>query len=132
VGSYSYTALSSGIPAIPIMPVTIATPGLNPDISLELQAILDTGSDCTLIPFDFLAKVHAQVCDRAIRIPVGGETALAVPYLVGLVFDCQAYSVHQVYGCPMENIGKLLIIGRDILNYHWIEFDGLQQIFTVF
>jgi hypothetical protein len=114
------------------MPITITTPGLKPVLSFEVQAILDTGSDCTLIPFDFLAKVKAQVSDRAIRIPVGGNVALAVPYLVGLVFDSYTYPVHQVYGCAMEDIGELLIVGRDILNLHRIEFDGLQQIFTVF
>lgn len=112
------------------MPITIATPGLKPALSFEVQAILDTGSDCTLIPFDFLAKVKAQVSDRAIRIPVGGNVTLAVPYLVGLGFDGYTYPVHQVYGCPMENIGELLIVGWDILNLHRIEFDGL--LFTVF
>jgi hypothetical protein len=61
VGSYPYTAISSSIPGIPIMPVTISTPGSDPILSLEIQGILDTGSDCTLIPFSFLAKVNAQV-----------------------------------------------------------------------
>jgi hypothetical protein len=114
------------------MPLTISTPGLEPELSFEFQAILDTGSDCTLVPFDFLAKVKAQVCDRAIRIPVGGTVALAVPYLVGLVFDHHIYPVHQVYGCSVETIGELLIVGRDILNLHRIDFDGPRQQFTVF
>lgn len=114
------------------MPVTISTPGLNPMLNLETQGILDTGSDCTLIPFSFLAKVNAQVSDRAIQIPVGGKILLSVPYLVGLTFDRYTYSVHQVYGCPLESIGELLIIGRDILNLHRIEFDGTGQSFTVF
>jgi predicted nucleic acid-binding protein len=35
---------------------------------------------------------------------------------VGLVFDLYIYQVHQIYGCPIETIGELLIIGRDILN----------------
>jgi hypothetical protein len=132
VGSYPYTALSSGIPAIPLISITLTAPGDKPALSLECQAIPDTGSDCTLIPFDFLAKIKAQVNDRAIRIPVGGQVTLAVPYLVSLVFDRYTYQVHQVYGCPIETIGELLIIGRDILNLHRIEFDGQNQIFTVF
>jgi hypothetical protein len=114
------------------MPVTILTPGPNPILSLEVQGILDTGSDCTLIPFSFLAKANAQVSDRAIQIPVGGKVLLAVPYLVGLTFDRYSYSVHQVYGCSQEGIGELLIIGRDILNLHRTEFDGAGQSFTVF
>jgi hypothetical protein len=73
------------------MSLTLATPGLEPELSFEFQSILDTGSDCTLVPFDFLTKVKAQVCDRAIRIPVGVKVALAVPYLVGLVFDRHTY-----------------------------------------
>lgn len=114
------------------MSLTLATPGLEPEFSFEFQAILDTGSDCTLVPFDFLAKVKAQVCDRAIRIPVGGTVALAVPYLVGLVFDRHIYPAHQVYGCSVDTIGDLLIVGRDILNLHRIDFDGPRQQFTVF
>jgi hypothetical protein len=90
------------------------------------------GFGCTLIFFDFLAKVKGQVSDRAIRIPVGGNVALAVPYLVGLVFDGHTHLVHQVYGCPMEAIGELPIVGRDILNLYRIEFDGLRQVFNVF
>jgi hypothetical protein len=121
-----------GIPAIPIMSLMIATPGLDPELSFEVQAILDTGSDCTLVPFDFLAKVKAQVSDRAVRIPVGGIVALAVPYLVGLVFDRHTYPVHQVYGCSVDTIGDLLIVGRDILNLHRADFDGPRQQFTIF
>jgi hypothetical protein len=131
VGSYSYTALFSDIPGIPIMPVMISTPGPNPILSVEIQGVLDTGSDCTLIPFNFLAKVNVQVSDRAIQIPVGGQVLLAVPYLIGLTFDRYTYSVHQVYGCSLENIGELLIIGRDILNLHRVEFDGLGQSFSI-
>jgi hypothetical protein len=110
----------------------LATPSLEPELSFEFQAILDTGSDCTLGPFDFLAKVKAQVCDRAIRISVGGKVALAVPYLVGLVFARHIYPIHQVYGCSVDTIVDLLIVGRDILNLHRIDFDGPRQQFTVF
>jgi hypothetical protein len=114
------------------MSLMIATPGLDPELGFEVQAILDTGSDCTLVPFDFLAKVKAQVCDRAVRIPVGGIVALAVPYLVGLVFDRHTYPVHQVYGCSVDTIGDLLIVGRDILNLHRADFDEPRQQFTIF
>jgi hypothetical protein len=114
------------------MPLTIATPGLDPELSFEVQAILDTGSDCTLVPFDFLSEVKAQVSDRAIRIPVGGKVALAVPYLVGLVFDRHNYPIHQVYGCSVDTIGDLLIVGRDILNLHRVDFDGPRQQFNIF
>jgi hypothetical protein len=42
------------------MPLMIVTPGLEPELSFEFQSILDTGSDCTLVPFDFLAKGHGS------------------------------------------------------------------------
>jgi hypothetical protein len=55
-----------------------------------------------------------------------------VPYLVGLVLDCHTYPVHQVYGCSIDTIGELLIVGRDILNLHRVDFDGPRQQFTIF
>jgi hypothetical protein len=57
---------------------------------------------------------------------------LGIPYEVGLVFDSYSYSNFRVFACSVEEMGELLIIGRDLLNLHRIEFNGQNLTFTIF
>ena len=57
---------------------------------------------------------------------------LGIPYEVGLVFDSYEYSSFQVFACSAEEMGELLIIGRDLMNHHRIEFNGRDLTFTIF
>lgn len=57
---------------------------------------------------------------------------LGIPYEVGLVFDSYEHSSFQVFGCSVEEIGELLIIGRDLMNHYRIEFNGQALTFTIF
>ena len=132
MGTYPYTRLGSGIPAIPIVPVELATPGLAPLRRLACQAILDTGSDCTLVPLPLLMRVNAQVADRSTKIAVGGRLAVAIPHEVGISIDRHTQLVFRVFGCPVDDIGDLLLIGRDWMNLYHIEFKGPDLTFTIF
>ena len=132
MATYSYTAFSTEIPPIPLMPIQLRTPGLQPRITFDGQSILDTGSDCTLVPLPFLRQVNAQIAGRSIRIPVGGLQAIGIPYTVGIRFDHYVLDAVQVFGCPVEDIGELLIVGRDLMNFYRIEFDGQNSVFTIF
>ena len=87
MGTYRYTSLGTELPAIPVMPLELIQPGRFDSPSVVGQAILDTGSDCTLIPIPWLVQVKAQVADRALRIPVCGQLSLAIPHEVGIRFD---------------------------------------------
>lgn len=131
MGTYRYTRIGSEIPAIPIIPLELIKPGRFEQPSVIGQAILDTGSDCTLIPIPWLMQVQAQVADRPIRIPVGGLVTLAIPYEVGLRFDQHRHLVFRVYGCPVDEIGDLAIVGRDLLNLYVVEFNGLEGVFSI-
>jgi hypothetical protein len=131
MGTYRYTRLGSEIPPMPIMPLELIKPGRFEAESLVGQGILDTGSDCTLVPIPWLVQIHAQVADRALRIPVGGLATLAIPHEVGLRFDRYRHFVFRVYGCPVEDIGDIALIGRDLLNLYRVEFDGVKGIFTI-
>jgi hypothetical protein len=132
MATYRYTRLGSAIPAIPIIPLELLTPGQTGQTSIVGQGIIDTGSDCTLIPLLWLIQVNAQVADRILKIPVGGRTTPAIPYEVGLQFDRYRHLVFRVYGCPVEDIGDIALIGRDVLNLYRVEFDGTRGIFTIY
>ena len=56
---------------------------------------------------------------------------LGIPYEVGLVFDKYNYNNFSVFGCPVTEMGELLIIGRDLINFHRLEFNGKNLTFTV-
>jgi hypothetical protein len=132
MATYRYTRLGSDLPAIPIMPIELTTPGQTERQAIVGQGIIDTGSDCTLIPIPWLIQVNAQVADRLLRIPVGGRITPAIPYEVGLRFDRYRHLVFRVYGCPIEDIGDIALIGRDLLNLYRVEFDGAKSVFTIY
>jgi hypothetical protein len=131
MGTYRYTRLGSEIPPMPIVPLELIKPGRFEGESVVGQAILDTGSDCTLVPLPWLIQVQAQVADRSLRIPVGGQVTVAIPYEVGLRFDRYRHFVFRVYGCPVDEIGDMALVGRDLLNLYRVEFDGVAGVFTI-
>ncbi len=131
MGTYSYTFVSTAIPPIPLISVTLKTPS-SKDVAIKCSSILDTGSDCTLIPIPFVAKVKGKALKGTTRIPFGGRMALGIPYEVGLVINGYEYSSVSVFAVPVEEMGELLIIGRDIMNHHRIEFNGQNLTFTIF
>ncbi|MBD1854524.1 MULTISPECIES: hypothetical protein [Leptolyngbya] len=104
MGTYRYTRIGSEIPAIPIVPLELIKPGRFEQPSIVGQAILDTGSDCTLIPIPWLMQIQAQIADRPIRIPVGGVVSLAIPYEVGLRFDQYRHLVFRGATVKCESI----------------------------
>ncbi len=132
MATYNYTFVSTVIPPIPLISVQLKSPSNPSSQSVDCQAILDTGSDCTLVPIPFVTSINGKVLDSSIRIPMGGKMTLGIPYEVGLIFDRYNYPKIQVFACPVEDIGELLIIGRDLMNQHRIEFNGRDLTFTIF
>lgn len=132
MGTYSYTFVSTAIPPIPLISVTLKSPQSDSDLSIKCFGILDTGSDCTLVPIPLVVKVKGKAQKDSVSIPFSGQMILGIPYEVGLVFDGYEYSSFQVFACSVEEMGELLIIGRDLMNHHRIEFDGQNLTFTVF
>jgi hypothetical protein len=131
MGTYRYISLGTDIPAIPIVPLELIQPGKFDRPAVVGQAILDTGSDCTLVPLPWLIQVNAQIADRALRIPVCGQLSLAIPHEVGIRFDKYRHFVFRVYGCSVDDIGEMALVGRDILNLYRVEFDAPNSIFTI-
>lgn len=136
MSSYSYTQLESGsgleIPPVPLIEVEVSIPGTQPAETITRTAFLDTGADCSLVPFDILARVRATRAGSAERISgTGRGNVLVVPYLVGLRFDRYFSPFVRVRGCASEEIQGILLIGRDLLNKYRIEFNGLELTVTI-
>ncbi|MGG6269179.1 hypothetical protein ACQ4M3_26280 [Leptolyngbya sp. AN03gr2] len=129
--SFEYQTFADGIPAIPILSVRLFQPGQPTSAQFECASILDTGSDCTLLPLPVLVKAKGQPIHRMTWIPVCGMEVLAIPIIVGLVFAQHELLSVRVYGCAVEEIGETGLMGQDILNRFQIEFDGLALTFHV-
>lgn len=132
MGTYNYTFVSTAIPPIPLISLTLKAPNSNLSVSVKCAGILDTGSDCTLIPIPLIVSVRGKAKKASIRIPFSGRMVLGIPYEVGLIFDRYEYLSFPVFACSAEEMGELLIIGRDLMNYHRIEFNGQDLTFRIF
>jgi hypothetical protein len=40
--------------------------------------------------------------------------------------------VFRVYGCSVDDIGEMALIGRDILNLYRFEFDAPHEVFAIY
>ena len=131
---YKYTVLGNGeIPAAPILKIEIRSLDKNNFKTADCLAFLDTGSDCTLIPLNFLAKIQAKVASSLTNIQVagvGGKNVTVYPYYVSVEIDRYTLPFVKVYGCGIEDTQGIAILGRDVLNQLCIKFDGKKEIFT--
>jgi hypothetical protein len=132
MATHSYTNVGNGIPAIPILPLQLSGPVQSDLLTLTVPGILDTGSDCTLVPISLLQRIKGRVVDRAIKIPACGQVMTAIPYAIGLTFDHHVLSALIVFGCADDGLDGYVIVGRDVMNGYRIEFNGMEKSFTIF
>ena len=77
---YYYKKLEPGIPSAPIIPIVVITPDWQDKKSqVEIEAFLDTGSDCTLVPLSLISKLQLTVNrSTAIIQGIGGDAGMPV------------------------------------------------------
>lgn len=134
--SYPYTSSdNSDVPPAPIIDIQIASLSRTNPRSISGKAFLDTGSDCTLIPLNYLAKIEVKV---AVNTPnrrvkgVGGQLVSVYPYYVAILIAQKSIPVVKIYGCSPQDTDNTIILGRDVLNRLCIKFDGLHQRLTFY
>jgi hypothetical protein len=60
--TYPYRNLEEGLPPAPILPATITPPDwANHSTKYDIEAFLDTGSDCTLIPLEIISILQLRL-----------------------------------------------------------------------
>ncbi len=129
---FSYTKFE-GISPIPFVNIYLQNP-LDSKLSTIFDcAILDTGSDLTVISYDIVAKLQLRPIDsqKSISFRGLGREAEGTPYRIELSFDSQNYIRSKVVAVPGDILNGEAIIGRNILNCYFITFNGSKLEFII-
>ena len=126
---YSYQSLEPGIPKAPIIPIQLTRPDWQTPLrSITIDAFLDTGSDCTLVPLAVISTLQLQVSrSTAIIQGIGGEADQSIAAYLNLTIGDITIRAVKVYGYSGDLLNNQIILGRNILNQCCVEFDGINQ-----
>lgn len=106
----------SYIPSAPVVRLTLSA-----NKAVEVTALVDSGSDATLIPINILQTIGARHTKTKRLRGVTGAAKLVGLYTVNLQITTDlVHSVHVVAG----GRGTEIILGRDVLNHHVVTLDG--------
>jgi Retroviral aspartyl protease len=133
--SYPYTKISDNlaIPAAPILAVLLMHPDATRQRQYRLEAFLDTGSDCTLIPLEAVSILQLPILKTRESITgVGGGNTIGYPCRASLELAESQFKGAMLIACEAQLIGgpHRMILGRDILNQFCVKFDGKRQQFS--
>jgi predicted aspartyl protease len=88
------------------------------------EALLDTGADFTIVPLQYLEDIGAQITGFDIAKGVWGEEREVEIYGMSLSLSNKRFNAIEVIA---DEIGEEVILGRNILNWLRITFDGPAQ-----
>jgi predicted aspartyl protease len=130
---YPYQPLELSLPTAPIVPVQLTSPDWQTPIhTMTINAFLDTGSDCTLIPLAIISTLQLPVSrSTAIIQGIGGEADQSVATYLNLTIGNTTIKAVRAYGYSGDLLGQQIILGRNVLNQCCIEFDGIHQQVTI-
>lgn len=111
---------SSYDPPAPVLSIRLAAPGEPPQVR-PLSAVVDTGSDGTLIPTHYLEQVEAIDVGDAILHGVLGEAREIHLYEVDLHIGARLLPSVIVVG---DDQGSEVLLGRNVLNKLILLLDG--------
>jgi hypothetical protein len=118
VSKYKYKKLGNlAIPA-PVVPIEITPPTQNPTKTFPCEGILDTGCDCTLVPFEIISKLSLRsspdIAGEQREIVMGVQKVTVVGFYGGIIFDGNLHLM-KFMGCESIYTQGYILIGRDIL-----------------
>jgi hypothetical protein len=129
---FHYTKIDGSSP-IPIVKAYLQNP-INHLLSTTSDfAILDTGSDITIVSYEIVAKLQLRLIDSQKSIPFRGlgKEAEGIPFRLELSFDNQSYIRSRAIAVPNAILNGEVIIGRNILNRYLITFNGPKLVFKI-
>ena len=130
---HNYTEVNGKSP-IPILKLQLKNLD-NSGLVVQQDAILDTGADCTLVPFSAIAKLQPKSLLRGgsnqVIYGVGKSNIITVPYRILIAFDQVNFLKIKVYACPDNSTDEFIIVGRNFLNRFCITFNGLEKLFVI-
>lgn len=67
--SFNYVNVGDGLPLAPIISIKVTAPEwLDKSGEYAIDAFLDTGSDCTLIPLEVISSLELSIVDSHVEI----------------------------------------------------------------
>lgn len=120
---HSYEYNRNYHPPMPIVAVEIST-FENPETTITLEAIVDSGSDGTFLPEQTLKKLGAMSVRQGWVSGIQGVRYQAEIYMVKLAIGSYEFFGTRAIG---DKQGRT-ILGRDILNQLDINLNGLANI----
>ncbi len=115
--------LTHYFPPIPALSVYLARVGETPSIG-PFVAILDTGSDATLIPVKYIEQLDVPAdYPTQLRGPWGNARRIQV-YTIDFVISGMSLPGVEIVG---DDMGSEIILGRNILNRLVLLLDGPKQ-----
>jgi predicted aspartyl protease len=130
---YQVISFDLDVPPAPILRVSLFNPSQDSDRFCELDAFLDTGADCTLIPLEAVSVLRLSFLGNRVPVTgVGGATTRGFLCKTGIKLGEIRVPTVNIVACESLVLGgrDQMIIGRDILNLCCIKFDGKRQQFS--
>jgi hypothetical protein len=132
---YPYRIISGEliVPPAPILQVALFNPVRDGDQRYELDAFLDTGADCTLLPLEAVSVLRLPFLGHRFPVQgVGGATATGFLCQAGMQLGEIHMPLLEILACEAIVLGGVnqMLIGRDVLNLCCIKFDGRRQQFS--
>jgi len=109
-------------PAMPVVQIRLTNPGSH---TVTLSAIVDSGSDATMIPKHFLQEIEAVFVRKGWVSGISGVRQQVNLYLVDVQIG--SYIVPSIRVVETNN-QREAILGRDVLNQLIIKLNGLAQV----
>jgi Retroviral aspartyl protease len=131
--SFSYVNVGDGLPLAPIISIKVTAPEwLDKSGEYAIEAFLDTGSDCTLIPLEIISSLELSIVDSYVEITgVAGGRVDGYACYANIWLGEKCIRAVRVYGCTSKSLENRVLIGRDVLNQCCIEFDGVNSRLTI-
>jgi predicted aspartyl protease len=120
---FYYEYSSHTYPSIPIGEVYLGRAN-TPSEQGPFIAILDTGADVAVMPTSIIRQIGARWIGKGKARGVWGSTRKTNIYTMSLKIASRDFSTVEVLE---DTEGKEIIIGRYVLNWFRITFDGLSQ-----
>ena len=115
-------------PPMPVLRIGLSRAGRSQP-TVYVEALVDTGSDASMMPLELLEQANAQSIDRAMIRGITGHRQSVELYLATIHIG--SYRVHAVQVAAIEN-AQVAILGRDVLNHLNVMLSGTAGVTDLF
>ena len=110
-------------PPAPVLEIRVSVPYGAAGDEIHI-ALIDTGSDFTIMPLSLVAKMDAPESRLANVRALWGESRIITLYYVDIHFETGTIPNVEVIGSPDASRDNEIILGRNVLNRLILLLDG--------